>query len=298
MTRPSLDNRFRTLNAVPADRDPDDSGAFSADVDWPGRASLHEPDPVPFECDNAPAAAAPAAERTRFDHVDGLGLEVHSVGDEINEKLAEIELSGEEAVASVAPTNTERRPALSAEARYLHISRTIHQLIADRNRAVGIYLFVASLLIGAGSALTSAGGSALRGGRVGELVGQMKDWCWPTTFGVLGVLGLFCGLLLIRSRVGLIYEVAKMNVIQGLPVGRVKRINPLSIFYILHMLISGLSGAAGGLCVYQVLYVFERPEAEFAAMISGAGIGLGLIVCYYMTVLYTTRAKALAGVGG
>ena len=30
--------------------------------------------------------------------------------------------------------------------RYLHSSRTIHQLVTDRNRAVGIYLAVASLL--------------------------------------------------------------------------------------------------------------------------------------------------------
>ena len=40
--------------------------------------------------------------------------------------------------------------------RYLHSSRTIHQLVTDRNRAVGIYLAVASLLWTASGAVLNA----------------------------------------------------------------------------------------------------------------------------------------------
>jgi hypothetical protein len=40
--------------------------------------------------------------------------------------------------------------------RYLHISRTIHQLVTDRNRVVGLYLAVPSLLYTASWAVLNA----------------------------------------------------------------------------------------------------------------------------------------------
>src|SRR5437763_131644 len=65
-------------------------------------------------------------------------------------RLAEIEMAGEEASLGFEPASL---PRLSPEVRYLHVSRTIHQLITDRNRSVGIFLFVASVLSGASTAL-------------------------------------------------------------------------------------------------------------------------------------------------
>jgi hypothetical protein len=48
---------------------------------------------------------------------------------------------------------SEPHTPLSPEVRYLHISRTIHQLISDRNRTVGTFLLVASIALGASTAL-------------------------------------------------------------------------------------------------------------------------------------------------
>jgi hypothetical protein len=67
------------------------------------------------------------------------------------------------------------------------------------------------------------------------------------------VLALFVGLLLIRTRVGLIYEVAKMNALLGLPSGRVQRANPFSIFFLMHLLICVAGGISGALFALQML---------------------------------------------
>ena len=48
-----------------------------------------------------------------------------------------------------------------------------------------------------------------------------------------------------------IYEVAKMNALLGLPVGRVQRINPLSIFFIMQAIISVAGGASAALFLVQ-----------------------------------------------
>src|SRR5436305_10260532 len=89
---------------------------------------------------------------------------------------------------------------VSAGMRYLHCSRTIHELVTDRNRAVGLFLGVASLLITASSALVNA---TERGELIIPLV-LIQRWCLPITFGVLTVLALFVAFLLIRTRAGLI----------------------------------------------------------------------------------------------
>src|SRR5436309_11609099 len=74
-----------------------------------------------------------------------------SLDDHIEKKVDEIEMLGEEEAAGLSgPAGpSEITPGM----RYLHCSRTIHQLVTDRNRAVGIYLAVASLLWTASSAL-------------------------------------------------------------------------------------------------------------------------------------------------
>ena len=75
----------------------------------------------------------------------------------------------------------------------------------------------------------------------------IQYWCLPVTFAVLAIIGAFMSLILIRTRIGLIYEVAKMNALLGLPTTRVKRVNPLSIFFLMHALVVLLGGASAGL---------------------------------------------------
>src|SRR4051794_40099288 len=64
-------------------------------------------------------------------------------GEGYSEKLVDaIEMIGEEKAAGFdAAGPSQVTPGM----RYLHSSRTIHQLVTDRNRAVGIYMAVASL---------------------------------------------------------------------------------------------------------------------------------------------------------
>src|SRR5688572_21057370 len=116
-----------------------------------------------------------------------------------SEKIVDaIEMIGEEAAAGWTPKPSD----VSAGMRYLHASRTIHQLVTDRNRAVGIYLAVASLLVTASSVVMNARPT-------GHLIipfEEIQTWCLPLTFGILTVLAVLIAFLLIRTRVGLIYE--------------------------------------------------------------------------------------------
>src|SRR5207244_5377223 len=102
---------------------------------------------------------------------------------------------------------------VSAGMRYLHSSRTIHQLVTDRNRAVGLYLAVASLM-------WTASGAMLNAKPAGPLIVPIESiqrWCLPVTAASLAVLALFTGVLLIRPRIGRIHEVAKMHALLRLP---------------------------------------------------------------------------------
>src|SRR5262249_35771907 len=147
-----------------------------------------------------------------------------------------IEMIGEETAAGMPPpappgaSQGQVTPAM----RYLHCSRTIHQLVTDRNRAVGLFLGVASLLITASGVIYNANPQ-------GDLIipiEKIQRWCFPLAFAALTVLAVLIAFMMIRTRVGLIYEVAKMNALLGLPVGRVQRIAPLSIFFIMQAIIS------------------------------------------------------------
>jgi hypothetical protein len=223
---------------------------------------------------------------------DGLGG-VTPLDEDTEKRIDEIEMIGEEEAAGLtAPGHSE----VTAGMRYLHSSRTIHQLVTDRNRAVGLYVAVASLLWTASSALLNA-----RPDQLGHLIvpiTAVQRWCQPVTFGTLAVLAFFVAFLLIRTRIGLLYEVAKMNLLLGLPVGRVRRISPLSIFFIMHTLISVAGGAAGGLFAFWLLYdpnaASHAREGTTAALI-GLGITLALLLLYVGTVLYTTSEKKLQG---
>jgi hypothetical protein len=215
-------------------------------------------------------------------------------GEGYSEKVVDaIEMIGEETAAGM-PVPT-RRSEVTAGMRYLHSSRTIHELVTDRNRAVGIFLGVASLLVTASSALINANPS-------GDLIIPfeiIKRWCLPITFGALTALALFVALLLIRTRVGLIYEVAKMNALLGLPVGRVQRIAPFSIFFIMQALISLAGGACGGLFSIYMMYLANPEPAHVAvwAALIGLAITAALMALYVVTVNHTTSDRRLQNVG-
>ena len=211
-------------------------------------------------------------------------------GEGYSEKLVDaIEMIGEEKAAGFDAAGPSQ---LTPGMRYLHSSRTIHQLVTDRNRAVGIYLAVASLLL-------TACGAILHASPAGMLmvpIEEIQRWCLPITFATLTVLAFFIAFLLIRTRVGLIYEVAKMNALLGLPVGRVRNLSPLSIYFIMQALISVAGGAAAAL--FSIFMIrLNDPEAVHGAVWIGTLIGLAvtaaLIVLYIATVNYTTSDKHL-----
>jgi hypothetical protein len=202
-------------------------------------------------------------------------------------RIDEIEMIGEETAAGLRPGPSEVSPGM----RYLHCSRTIHQLIGDRNRAVGLYLAVATLLWTASAALLNANPQT-------ELIipiAVIKKWCLPVTFGCMAVLAVFVAFLLIRTRVGLIYEVAKMNSLLGLPAGRVRRISPLSLFFIMQAIVSLAGGGSAALFSLHLLRLggVELENLALPSVLIGVAVGVALMVLYIATVLYTTSDKKL-----
>jgi hypothetical protein len=224
----------------------------------------------------------------------GAGLDGFDAGalESTSEKVVDaIEMLGEEKAAGLRPPgHSEVSPGM----RYLHSSRTIHQLVTDRNRAVGIYLAVASLLLTASSALMNAkppGDTIIP-------ITTIQRWCLPITFAVLAALAVLIALLLIRTRVGLIYEVAKMNALLGLPIGRVQRIGVLSIFFILQAIISLAGGCASALLSVFLFHLGEAPSgASWPAILVGFAVTALLLALYVITVLHTTSDKRLQQVG-
>ncbi len=250
-----------------------------------------EPSPAPVaEPVYAPDPAI-KPESVTPQHADGLQIDV--TGEEqVDERLATIEMAGEEVAAGF---HAAPHKPLAPEVRFLHASRTIHELVTDRNRSVGIFLFVASVLIGATSALLNAHPL------VDPIIPMqsIQYWCMPVTFGTLAVIALFVSLLLIRIRIGLIYEVAKMNTLLGLPSERVKRINPLSVFYLMHLLVVVLGGACAGFTTLLLSYrlnpgtnnAFAGPLA--IGFVIACLYVLSLMTFYYVTILRTTSDPKL-----
>jgi hypothetical protein len=191
-----------------------------------------------------------------------------------------IEMMEEETAAGFKPHPT----GVTDGMRYLHSSRTIHQLITDRNKAVGIFLAVASLLLTACGIVLNARDSL----DTIVPIREIQRWCLPVTFGVLTVLALFMALLLIRTRVGLIYEVAKMNALLGLPVGRVQNLNPLSIFFILQCLISAGGGFSAGMFTIFLSHALGLTGA--GAVVAGSFVGGVVVVLLIVTYILTIKA--------
>jgi hypothetical protein len=213
------------------------------------------------------------------------GLDAKDITGDAERRIDAIEMIGEEEAAGLRPQGVSQvTPAM----RYLHCSRTIHQLVGDRNRAVGIFLAVATLLWTASAAVMNAHDNA------NYLVplDVVKRWCLPFTFAVLTVLAVFMAFLLIRTRVGLIYEVAKMNVLLGLPIGRVKRVQPFSIFFIMHAMISLAGGASAGLLASQLLWGHTDHPAIFSVLIALV-VSAALLVLYVVVVKHTTSDEKL-----
>src|SRR3954451_3108171 len=138
-------------------------------------------------------------EKTKLAGETGAGFGLRPAVDDTSEaRVDEIEMLGEEESAGLKRGRSDIDPNV----RFLHSSRTIHQLVTDRNRAVGLYLAVASLLWTASAALLNADVAA-------DLIiplDKVKKWCLPFTFGSMTVLAVFVAMLLVRTRVGLIYE--------------------------------------------------------------------------------------------
>ena len=211
-----------------------------------------------------------------------------------SEKLVDaIEMIGEERAAGFEPPGPSH---VTAGMRYLHCSRTIHQLVTDRNRAVGIFLAVASLLFAACGAIFNANP------RADPIISfdHIQRWCLPVTFGTLTVLSVFVAFLLIRTRVGLIYEVAKMNALLGLPLGRVSRLSPLSIFFLMHGLICLAGGGSAALFAVFMLALRDPPMAHIPiyASLVGVAVTIGLFALYIVTVTITTSDARLQKVAG
>lgn len=201
-----------------------------------------------------------------------------------------IEMIGEESAAGY--TGHGPHDDISAGMRYLHCSRTIHQLVTDRNRSLGLYLAVATLLWTASAALLNA-----ETGSVDYIVKLdfIKRWCLPVTFLIQTVLAILVAFLMIRTRVGLIYEVAKMNSLLGLPYGRVKRINPLSIAFIMQLVISLAGGMSSALLS---IYLFKLSGlSDTASVILALLVGIlataGLVVLYILSVIHITSDQKL-----
>lgn len=210
-------------------------------------------------------------------------------GEGQSEKLVDaIEMIGEEKAAGFEVGPSLVTPGM----RYLHSSRTIHQLVTDRNRAVGIYLAVASLVLTASGAIYHANPQ----GKLIVPIEETQRWCMPIAFATLAILAFFSAFLLIRTRVGLIYEVAKMNALLGLPIGRVQRISPLSIHFILQALISCAGGSATALFTIYMVRLADEGAIYKAAWI-GALIGVlvtaGMMALDMATVCYTTSDERL-----
>jgi len=239
-----------------------------------------------------PAEVAAKVSPPDLKDLDGLAGVAAPLDEATEKRLDTIEMIGEEEAAGF---HAAGKSEVSAGMRYLHCSRTIHQLVTDRNRAVGIYLAVASLLWTASGAILNVKPTVA----LMVPIETIQFLALPVTFGVLAVLAVFTGFLLIRTRIGLIYEVAKMNVLLGLPIGRVKRIGFLSIFFIMHLLISLAGGGSALLFSYFLIYAApeSRGHALLAAILIGVGTSLVLILLYIATVLYTTADRKLVDAG-
>src|SRR5436305_595151 len=82
---------------------------------------------------------------------------------------------------------------------------------------------------------------------------------------------------------GLNDEVAKMNVLLGLPLGRVERVNPLSIFYLMHLLVALLGAASAGFAFGMVRWRASPPGSSGPIL---GGVIVGVVFLGVFQALY------------
>ncbi len=119
--------------------------------------------------------------------------------------------------------------------------------------------------------------------------------------------GAFMGLILVRTRIGLIYEVAKLNSRPGLPADRVKRGNPLSIYFLMLLLVGASAGMTIALVVSsaglhskqaadEVVLAAGPSNDPSLALLVGGVVGVAyrlafLLLCYGGILHATTESK-------
>jgi hypothetical protein len=90
-----------------------------------------------------------------------------------------------------------------------------------------------------------------------------------------------------------------MNALLGLPVGRVSRVSPLSIFFLMQLLVSLAGGCSGGLLSLYLLRLcgMEAADVAWPATFIGAALAVALMVLYIVTVQYITSERRLNNLG-
>jgi hypothetical protein len=77
-----------------------------------------------------------------------------------------------------------------------------------------------------------------------------------------------------------------MNVLLGLPVGRVRRLSPLSIFFIMQVMVSVAGGCSAGLLAAQLLWLGDVPHPALWATLIGVLVCAALLALYIVTTVY------------
>jgi hypothetical protein len=206
----------------------------------------------------------------------------------LNRRVHQIEMLGEEHAARlVVPGASQVSPGMV----YLHTSRNIHQMLMERTRAVTIYLAVASLL-------WTTTGVILRAETAAPLMvplATIQYWSLPVTAGALAALAVLVGLWLIRLRVGLIYEVAKMNTLLGEPSGRFARVGLLSVSTLVQTLVNLGGGGHAAILALCVLPPMDNDGVRVATAVGiGAAVALTLQLVYVVWIYATARSLNLA----
>jgi hypothetical protein len=215
-----------------------------------------------------PTASVPPPGPAQIDGVRGFG----PFDEDLNARLNEIELLGEEHAARfVIPA---QRSPVGPDALYLHMSRNVHQLLLERTRAITIFLAVASLL-------WTGSGLLLRAQPAADTLVPLRyiqTWCLPITSAVCLILAVLVALWLMRIREGLVYEVAKMNLLVGVHSARVTRANPFSIASLVQLIISLAGGLSAGVLALLLLAAGADGAHDSGPLLGALLIGVTVAV--------------------
>jgi len=85
-----------------------------------------------------------------------------------------------------------------------------------------------------------------------------------------------------------------MNALLGLPTTRVKRVNPLSIFFLMHLMVSVLGAASAGALAAMLAHRGGGAEMAWGLIVGLSDFAL-LQVAYFVTILRATADTKLHG---